>query len=1353
MVRKNLQKQIDDTIRMELEDVPHQHVKNWCKHIEINQENVSPLGQMVGIPIGSKRVGCRFHHGYSGMTVRQTATLFIETNCFDCSHHTPISSDNFGEAVISKVRERKKIKNEVDKASQLLQGMTPSDPKRVLAADVQTDVKASELAGLLSSDEHKQEAADKLLQGAKYKPTIISRGLASVLIGAFLDTQVGSSVMETLLLAGRKDKSILSIAVKGAVVALHEGRNIDSACMIVTEAIEQDEIVLTAELASTVISWLSTPVEPFPFLGPTHSRTCREGPDRALRAIAERDIKLVHEVVISLLNSSKSYLIGAACAAVLILLKVSPDSITDFYFQPLVKALSQEREDDEMYVDASICETFARILFLEPGQVSKELFRAIEKAGEDLQEALIHVFMRDEAIKVAEVWIEPFINLLTSENLDDRTKFETSDILSHVTRQCADTVSTHLTSLFGVLAIISGRLDNERKNVPLPDKSHVSYLEYQTDLSTLSGVARNLREVIRQVGFADIEKTISETDHLIRGSDTKVAASFKCELLLLLGDIAEENVELAVKIVPTVFPHLFDPVSAIVRGAAGKACAKLVIRNRSCLPEDVIIALAALLGDQYLYPVKAAVEAFEWIKIEDFRLAGQVVNRLTVLYTAYREESSQYDFLTKISAALLNVANSHFSFLPYAALIIKNLAGHQYFYSAKEGLRLLRRLAWGHEEYQKLFLSALLDYYSKFDLEITVGRSGYHSGKSDSEFEELYDLNPEIVRAESARLMTVAHAQNELHNLVHFACILITVELYSEAAELFERYSALLPVEERYDWERARYKALALLLRVETALAESDLDRAKECVEQALEVIELQEKPKRILPFGLDEVIPKNEEKSDFYTDWLQIRRSWLNLIDNPAALEEASEGIIGRIQSLKAVLVDQADEGILQVQEELASAAKLLAQWYQCVLNGEPEQDVKQNAISARLSEALKISLANAHELLRDHIRGQIGKVDSLSAAGGMHEFLQELKLIPMPMPRQGLPMPRSWRNGMTRDMSEIKHKEEIRPSHAKVAFASVSIDGQAIPQVISMVAGRIHDLSVKVELSEMDAQTQELYLIPVSTLPEDEYLFPRQSLPLSKGKNTYEIRGYLQFKHSQSESSEPIDINIQAYLHRTDGTSEPCTIFGQSQLKFRVIDEARLSAQGTSEAKAVGKVFKCLESLISGIASATYNNEREVITSIINYAGLELCDPSFTGLQTDEKDFQKDLSRYLRIRFNRADVLREVQAGRGFVDVLVRGIPVELKVLRGKEDLEHFIESSMPQATQYIVSQGRVLGLLCILDISERMTPVPSLIDDVSVSKGRTEGGIDPSPEGAIGIVTIVIRGALYPASKLHG
>ena len=167
-------------------------------------------------------------------------------------------------------------------------------------------------------------------------------------------------------------------------------------------------------------------------------------------------------------------------------------------------------------------------------------------------------------------------------------------------------------------------------------------------------------------------------------------------------------------------------------------------------------------------------------------------------------------------------------------------------------------------------------------------------------------------------------------------------------------------------------------------------------------------------------------------------------------------------------------------------------------------------------------------------------------------------------------------------------------------------------------------------------------------------------------------------------------------------------------------MLDEARLSAQGPAEAKAVEKVFEGIGLFVLYISSSSYKNEREIITCIINYAGYQLADPSFTGLKTDEKDFQKDVSRYLCINFKRTDVLREVRSGRGFLDVLVRGVPVELKVFRGQEKLEDFIEFSLPQATQYIVSQGCKLGLLCILDISERTTATPSLIDDVLVCKG---------------------------------
>lgn len=302
-------------------------------------------------------------------------------------------------------------------------------------------------------------------------------------------------------------------------------------------------------------------------------------------------------------------------------------------------------------------------------------------------------------------------------------------------------------------------------------------------------------------------------------------------------------------------------------------------------------------------------------------------------------------------------------------------------------------------------------------------------------------------------------------------------------------------------------------------------------------------------------------------------------------------------------------------------------------------------------------------------------------------------------------------------------------------------------------MIADRIHNIKIELELPEVDAGEKKVNLIPMSTLPEDEYLFPKQTVALSKDKKIYDINGHVQFRHAQSEASQPIDIRIHAYLHKHDGTSTPCTVFGQSQLKFRVLDEYRLSAQGSAEAKAVGKVLQELEHLVPEIASPRYKDETEVITGVINYTAYQLADPSFTDSGTNEKDFQKDISRYLSIHFKRTDVFREIQSGRGCLDMLVRGVPVELKVFKGQEKLADFVESSLPQATQYIVNHGRRVGLLCILDISERPTAAPSLIDDVMVRKGKTEQGIAPSPEGVIGVVVIIIRGALYSASKLRG
>ncbi len=1334
---------------MELEDVPQQRVKNWCKHLVIYQENVSLVGQMVDLPIGAKRIGCRFHHGYSGMTIKDTASIFIEGNCVDCPHHVLVSSDNYGEGVISKIQERAKRKNEVGNANQLLKGLIPINPKAVLESDIESDATARELAGLLIIEEHKCEAVDKLLQGTKHKPQIISEKLAAVLIGAVLDQQVGGGVLEILRLAGQYNQNIVSIAIKGANIALDEGRNVDSACMLIAEGLKQGQIKLTPTLVSSAVSWLSSPVDPFPSPRIRGRKKHRDGVEEALKVFISQDQSLVEGTVISLLGSDQPHLVATACAAVQVLHQSLPDFSFERYLEPLFGALSWEREDEDLYVDASICQTCAKIMVSEPLVISKEILAAIIKASEELQEALLHVFIRDEALAFAEVWIEPLLNLLANDRLAEQTKFKVSEMLSIISKDRPDVIYAHITGLFGVLAIVCDLEDKRHKLVREEERDEISFIEYQSNISALSGTARNLREIIENVGNTDAERTLSEIESLISRTSSKIAASFKRELILLLGDFGHRHPELSSKIIPIIFPHLVDNESYMVRGAAAEAFSEIAMRDGTYLPENVVLVLAALLSDEYLYPVRVATEAFEWIQVKDFQTAGKVVNALVGIYFVYKQDQSQGHLIEKASVALVNVANSHTQFLPYAAQVAADLANNPYFYSAKDGLRSLRRLASQHKEYQSIYLLSLLDHYSRYDLEITSSRANYHSGKSDSEFEKLYSVSPEVIRSEITKLMTVAHGQKEPYNLIHFASLLIYVGIFEEAAQLLRSYVTLLPEEERYAWDRSTHTALALLLDAETALKDSHLSKAKESMEKALEELGSRANPKRNLPFGLEQSIPKEKVRPYFYITWLQIRLLWLNLSDDPAEAGQALEKVVQQIKELK---LEANDQRVLDFHEELAIAAKFLSEWYQCVLNGDSEQVVKREAIKGHLSEALKGLQTNDSELLKTRIKDHLIKVDSLSATNGMTGLLQELILDPMPIPQYDLPIPEHWHSPIKRNNLEISSEEKHLHSHANVAFAKVLIDGQEIPKIVTIVAGRIHDIKIVIELSRVNTCKQELRLAPLSVLPEQEYIFPRQSVPLIDGENTYEIKGHLKFNNAQSELSEPIDTRIQVFLVKPDGSNESCTVFGQSHLKFKIRDEARLLAHGKAEASAVDKVFKNLDSIVSDFKTSPYPEEREIITCLINYAGYQLKDPSFTNAEIDEKEFQRDLTRYLCIKIGRNDVFREIKSGRGFLDVLALGIPVELKVFRGYEKLEHFAGTSLPQVTQYTISQERSVGILCILDTSDRTTATPNLIDDVMIRKGETEMGIDPSPEGVIGVVTIIIRGASRSASKLR-
>ena len=96
-----------------------------------------------------------------------------------------------------------------------------------------------------------------------------------------------------------------------------------------------------------------------------------------------------------------------------------------------------------------------------------------------------------------------------------------------------------------------------------------------------------------------------------------------------------------------------------------------------------------------------------------------------------------------------------------------------------------------------------------------------------------------------------------------------------------------------------------------------------------------------------------------------------------------------------------------------------------------------------------------------------------------------------------------------------------------------------------------------------------------------------------------------------------------------------------------------------------------------------------------------------------------------------------------------MVRMVPVELKLATNHEQIEAFVPASLPQVTQYTISRGRSVGVLAVLDVTDRPSPTPRLLADGRVYRGETTAGL--SPADPVAIVALIIRGAMRKPSAL--
>lgn len=209
------------------------------------------------------------------------------------------------------------------------------------------------------------------------------------------------------------------------------------------------------------------------------------------------------------------------------------------------------------------------------------------------------------------------------------------------------------------------------------------------------------------------------------------------------------------------------------------------------------------------------------------------------------------------------------------------------------------------------------------------------------------------------------------------------------------------------------------------------------------------------------------------------------------------------------------------------------------------------------------------------------------------------------------------------------------------------------------------------------------------------------------------------------------------------------------QMEQKVTVDAEAtiRIRSPGkTGYAWSDNELPKIVSRLKESILPEDLDSYQIVLASMLNYMAQNLQENFFKDQKVSEKDFQKDLLRHLRSdRDIGEDAFKEVSTGAGFVDILVKGVPVELKLEKTEKETAKVIKIHENQACQYASAQAKQVGILCILDLTEKDKPPPPPPRDIHVETVAVHGYEKDKLSSPSILAIFMIRGNLPSPSAI--
>ncbi len=447
-------------------------------------------------------------------------------------------------------------------------------------------------------------------------------------------------------------------------------------------------------------------------------------------------------------------------------------------------------------------------------------------------------------------------------------------------------------------------------------------------------------------------------------------------------------------------------------------------------------------------------------------------------------------------------------------------------------------------------------------------------------------------------------------------------------------------------------------------------------------------------------------------------------------------------------MLVDDDDARSVEVVKLAHEAFAHACRWCEAQQVAAPHATARLSAVHANATMGLELAAKLPASDLRNAVSGALSELNGLNNITALPQIAARIACIPVSPFIVKAKEIRTVSGSETTPSSAV-----LRRDVPAVVRVMLSVDQRPWASPQRLRPGVLYDSAVTVTIPDWPEGMDQLVLDYSTTLPPSAWdITPFVIEKTDDAPAEFKLQGHVRFSGVQSIYSEPVSIQLRArFIARNDtAKSKLATIVGYHRLRVRVRDGA---SDPMSKYPAIDPVLGDLAEEVRnlpGVSPQHWEDFVHALSAIGTILGTAANEAAYrVGERISEAEFHRRLLHDLRIILG-PEMMSGPRQSAGITDLQYRTVTIERKVEDKISERNEIFGRYESQAVQYGSGVGSQLGILCVLDLTEKEAPPAPPQNSIKLLKPPVHGfpnGDAPYPSR---LAALVIDGNLRSPSS---